>query len=113
MHIDNLNHLQIDARSVGGRWKKLLNPQTHTEFTLIHTHTHVITYLLADFVSINIFITQRDVKEEKRNWKAEVISFCVCVHVGTWHAQIYIQANELLGSFTLTGTRKKKIVITD
>lgn len=48
-------------------------------------------------------------KEEKRNWKAEVISFCVYVHVGTWHAQIYIQANELLGSFTLTGTRKKKL----
>lgn len=43
------------------------------------------------------------------NWKAEVISFCVCVHVGTWHAHIYIQANELLGSFTLTGTRKKKL----
>lgn len=93
--------------------KALKSANTHWVHTLIHTHTHVITYLLADFVSINIFITQRNVKEEKRNWKAEVISFCVCVHVGTWHAQIYIQVNELLGSFTLTGTRKKKIVITD
>lgn len=76
----------------------LKSTNTHWVHTLIHTHTHVIAYLLADFVSINIFITQREVKEGKKELEARshiFLCLCACRHVARAHIHTCQWAFEL------------------